>query len=68
MLLTQVTPAQTSQKRSHPRRRVRSKRTFKRKKVWGADEIGRSSPLGLQMQLANLATSTIASAARMFQF
>ena len=26
---------------SHPRRRVRSKRTFKLKKVWGADEVGR---------------------------
>ena len=26
---------------SHPRRRVRSKRTFKMKKVWGADEVGR---------------------------
>ena len=25
---------------SHPRRRVRSKRTFKMKKVWGADELG----------------------------
>ena len=26
---------------SHPRRRVRSKRIFKMKKVWGADEVGR---------------------------
>ena len=26
---------------SHPRRRVGSKRTFKMKKVWGADEVGR---------------------------
>ena len=26
---------------SHPRRRVRPKRTFKMKKVWGADEVGR---------------------------
>ena len=26
---------------SHPRRCVRSKRTFKMKKVWGADEVGR---------------------------
>ena len=26
---------------SHLRRRVRSKRTFKKKKVWGADEVGR---------------------------
>ena len=26
---------------SHPRRRVRWKRTFKMKKVWGADEVGR---------------------------
>ena len=25
---------------SHPRRRVRTKRTFKMKKVWGADELG----------------------------
>ena len=25
---------------SHPRRRVRSKRTFKMKKVWGANELG----------------------------
>ena len=25
---------------SHPRRRVRSKRTFKMKKLWGADEVG----------------------------
>ena len=25
---------------SHPRRRVRSKRTFKKKKVWGANEVG----------------------------
>ena len=26
---------------SHLRRRVRSKRTFKMKKAWGADEVGR---------------------------
>ena len=26
---------------SHPRRRVPSKRTYKMKKVWGADEVGR---------------------------
>ena len=26
---------------SHPRRRVRSKRTFTMKKVWAADEVGR---------------------------
>ena len=26
---------------SHPRRRVRSKRTYKKKTVWGADEVGR---------------------------
>ena len=26
---------------SHPRRRVRSKRTYKIKKVWGADEVRR---------------------------
>ena len=26
---------------SHPRQRVRSKRTFKTKKVWGTDEVGR---------------------------
>ena len=26
---------------SHPRRRVRSKHTFKMKKVWGADKVGR---------------------------
>ena len=26
---------------NHPRRRVRSQRTFKNKKVWGADEVDR---------------------------
>ena len=26
---------------SHPRHRVSSKRTYKMKKVWGADEVGR---------------------------
>ena len=26
---------------SHPRRRVRSKRTYKMRKEWGADEVGR---------------------------
>ena len=27
--------------KSEPRRRVRSKQTFKMKKVWGANELGR---------------------------
>ena len=40
MLLTSDTSADESEA-SHPRRRVRSKRTFKMKKVWGADEVGR---------------------------
>ena len=31
---------------SHPRRRVRSKRTFKMKKVWGADEVDRFLVIG----------------------
>ena len=33
-------------KASHPRRRVRSKLTFKMKKVWGADEVGRFFVIG----------------------
>ena len=53
---------------SHPRRRVRSKRTYKMKNVWGQMKSVDSSSLGLQMQLANLATSTVGSAARTFQF
>ena len=55
---------------SHPRRCVRSKHTFKMKKVWGQMKSVDSSSLslGLQMQLANLATSSVASAARTFQF
>ena len=52
---------------SHTRRRVRSKRTFKMKKLWGQMKSVYFSSLGLQVQLANLATSTVASAARMFQ-
>ena len=52
---------------SHPRRRVRSKRTFKMKKEWGQMKSVDSLSLGLQMRLANLATSTVESA-RMFQF
>ena len=36
---------------SHPRRRVRSKRTFKMKKVWGQMKSVDSSSLELQMQL-----------------
>ena len=52
----------------HPRRRVRSKRTLKMKKGWGPIKSVDSSSLGLRMQLVNLATSIVASVARMFQF
>ena len=50
---------------SHSCRRVRSKRTFKVKKVWGANEVESSSPLGLPMQLANRAFSIVGSVVRM---
>ena len=46
MLLTRLTLAHMSQT-SHLRRRLRSKRTFKMKKVWGADEVGRFFVIGV---------------------
>ena len=51
---------------SHPRRRVRSKRTYQIKKVWGQMKWVSSSSLELQMQLATQAISIVASAAKTF--
>ena len=68
MLLTQVTPAHTSQKRVIPVVVCGQSAHLKWRRCGGQMKSVGSSSLGLQMQLANLATSTVASAARMFQF
>ena len=49
----------------HPRRRVRSKRTFKMKKVWGQTKWVSSLSLGLPMQLANRVISIVGFVERM---
>ena len=52
-------------KASHSRRRVRSKRTFKMKKVWRLTRWVSSSSLGLPMQLANRSLSIVGFVVRM---
>ena len=53
-------------KASHSRRRVRLKRTFKMKKVFGANEVGQFFVIGATDQLANRAISIVGSAVKMF--
>ena len=68
MLLTQETPVQTSQKRVIPVDVCGQGAHLKWRKCGGQMKSVGSSSLRLRMQLANPATSTVASAERMFQF
>ena len=51
---------------SHPRRRMRSKRTFKMKKVWGPDEVSRFLVTGATDAAGKPSHFFFASAAKTF--